>query len=485
MTHSHVRHNDKVISLDIGSTFTKAALFNVGPETLVHEKTAMVPTHPASLPDSVYQVLKCFGCLEVKNQKPPYPVYFSSSAKGGLHIIAVGIVPNLTLKAARITAMSAGAKVTQAYGNKLTLDNIRQIQQLCPDIILLCGGTDGGNETHVRHNAGLLAGLQIRPEIIYAGNKVMRDEVSAILSQFSLYYADNILPELDHISPDSARQTIQDVFLKHIITGKGLSDIVQLASREPLPTPLAVMELVEAISSHRTDWSDFCVVDMGGATTDFYSCCEGHPGEGGVLYRGLMEPRIKRTVEGELGMRINAASVLLAGSGILQNLKNTDELMAIQDYAYKVMDQTSYVPDNPIEKSYDRMIADICITQAAERHVGHRKRIFTGSGESFIQTGKDLRSVSKIVFTGGFLSQCADEGLAMLLVSRWKQPRQSKSEYIYLYPQKYSIYQDKSYLLPLLGNLVRDYPIQVVHAAINSLTDLPIPTKNTMENIWS
>lgn len=52
--------------------------------------------------------------------------------------------------------------------------------------------------------------------------------------------------------------------------------------------------------------------DMGGATTDVYSAHREAP-QAGTMLRGLPEPEIKRSVEGDLGMRVSAQST--AGVG--------------------------------------------------------------------------------------------------------------------------------------------------------------------------
>ena len=55
---------------------------------------------------------------------------------------------------------------------------------------------------------------------------------------------------------------------------------------------------------------ELVVLDPGGATTDVHSVATGAPSTAGVVERGLPEPRLKRTVEGDLGMRHNAATIV-------------------------------------------------------------------------------------------------------------------------------------------------------------------------------
>ena len=46
--------------------------------------------------------------------------YACSSAAGGLKMIAAGLVPELTAKAAKMAALSAGAKVLKTYSYELS-----------------------------------------------------------------------------------------------------------------------------------------------------------------------------------------------------------------------------------------------------------------------------------------------------------------------------------------------------------------------------
>lgn len=472
---------EHVISLDIGSTFTKAALFRVDCELLKVEQSVCVPT-TESLEQGVVQTIEALGCLDKQSQKPMYPVYFSSSAKGGLHVIAVGIVPELTLKVAKLTALSAGARITRSFGYKLTTEGIQEIDRLNPDIILFNGGTDGGNETYVRHNASLLSDMNGRPQIIYAGNNILQDEVKNVLSDFSVHAVSNVLPELNQPNFQETRDKIRDVFLETIVSGKGLDEVIDLLGGNPLPTPLAVMELVEAIRECCPDWTDFCVIDMGGATTDCYSSSKDCRTDPNVIYRGIAEPQIKRTVEGDLGVRINAPSVLIAGSEYLQATKSTDELLGLMEYSYKITQETKFLPKDHLERTHDLTLSEICVIQSLKRHVGIRKRVFTANGELFVQIGKDLRSVQKIILAGGFFCNLTEQENLEKLYTQMKTINTPANDQIYLVPQDVEYYQDKKYLLPLLGNLVRTYPSQASQTAISNLVSLKSSCRQTMEN---
>ena len=54
-------------------------------------------------------------------------------------MVALGLVPDLTVEAARRAALGAGAKVGQVFCYELTDTELEQIVKYSPDIILLAG----------------------------------------------------------------------------------------------------------------------------------------------------------------------------------------------------------------------------------------------------------------------------------------------------------------------------------------------------------
>ena len=104
-----------------------------------------------------------------------------SSAGGGLRVAVVGNEELVTAEAGRRVALSSGGKVVtvravaQGHDLDLTAD--------APDVVLLTGGTDGGNhEPILRAAQGLKDGGWRGPTVV-AGNVDARDEVGAILGE--------------------------------------------------------------------------------------------------------------------------------------------------------------------------------------------------------------------------------------------------------------------------------------------------------------
>ncbi|WP_323116231.1 glutamate mutase L, partial [Klebsiella variicola] len=209
-------------------------------------------------------------------------------------------------------AHSAGAKVSQHFAYKLNRTDIRKLEQTPPDIFLFTGGTDGGDVGYGLQNAKMLAESDLNCSIIYAGNRDIQDDIAEILGHKELTVVNNILPSLDSPNPFDARKAICDIFLKKIVKGKGLDVIVEQTGEEPRPTPFSVFELVQQIRDNVPGWEEFVLMDMGGATTDIYSSCNNSLLPDTILH-GIPEPKVKRTVEGDLGMRVSAVIAGEAG----------------------------------------------------------------------------------------------------------------------------------------------------------------------------
>ena len=465
-----------VLSVDVGSTYTKGVL-------LALEDRAFRVLAQASAPTTVehlgrgFQAVRDQLCQAAPGEDPP--VYFSSSAKGGLAIAALGLVPDLTLKTARQAALSAGGKVTSVHAYKLTARDLEELERAGPDIVLLAGGTDGGNETCVRHNAQALstcASLRERTTVIYAGNQVVAGEVEDLLGQrgFDVRLAPNVLPEMDRVEPEGARERIREVFLQRIVKGKGLDEIVALAGRPPNPTPYVVLQLVEALSRRAPELGQFLLVDLGGATTDVYSYCREVRGAERVVYRGLPEPVVKRTVEGDLGVRVSAASAArIAGERL-----EPEEAHALAAHAERVTGDPGGLASTGQERRCDRLLASACLRHALLRHAGTHRRVFTALGETFLQTGKDLRGVTCLVGSGGYLSRSPDFDPEEALQGI---PAEA-AETLPLLPRRFRYLRDHRYLLPLLGNLVGHYEEAAVRTALDSLVAGPTTSRSQHVN---
>jgi len=470
---------EEIISIDIGSTYTKGARFRILENRLEIVRRASTPTTVENLETGFGQVYSALTGMPYQssgssNEPQKYKVRFSSSAKGGLRMAAVGIVPDLTLQIARLAAWSAGARVVADSSYKLRKEVLERMLEKAPDIILFTGGTDGGNEDTVLWNARILAYSEFKGTILYAGNQAIRSDVCSILEGKRVVTAPNVMPRVGDIQIEETRQKIQEIFLDTIVAGKGLSHVQEFCQTEPVPTPAAVFDLVEALGQYQEGWDRFCVIDLGGATTDFYSCGEPFLGGEGIVLKGLREPRVKRTVEGDLGLRISAVSLFETAKPFLEQIVN-GPLDVLFGYVSRVASDPGWLPSTVQEQGFDQILALAASVLAAVRHGGMLEETYTPAGRIYLQSGKDLRPSTILVGSGGYLSQfnlgvelrSLLQKVSLSGVGGYKQ--EGRGNRIHLLPEKALYYRDSSYLFPLLGNVVKEYPRQAVLTAVENL----------------
>lgn len=404
-----------VLSIDIGSTYTKATVVDLDTVELV-AKAKTITTVWEDVNIGVKKVLDELKSMGVDPAKVQHRLACSSAA-GGLKMVAIGLVPELTAEAAKRAALGAGAKVCGVFCYELTDAELQEIINLSPDLILLAGGTDGGNKETIILNAEKLAESDLDIPIIVAGNKVATPTVEKILRAAGkeVYVSENVMPKLECLNIEPVRRTIREVFLSKITYAKGLSKIRDFTDNVIMPTPLAVMKAAELLAdgtSTQKGLGEVMVVDIGGATTDIDSVGRGAPTQRGVTLRGLEEPYVKRTVEGDLGMRYSAASLIEAVG--LQNMSNyvpkgiKEE--DIKNYVEKVTKNVKHIPENELEKEIDYGIAKAAVNLAVKRHVGRIETVYGPFGISYVQHGKDLTKLDLIIGTGGVLVHSDNPG---------------------------------------------------------------------------
>ena len=330
-----------------------------------------------------------------------------SSAGGGLKMIAVGLVPELTAKAARMTASSAGAKVTDTLSYEMSSREQESIHKAAPDIVLLCGGTDGGNRDVIIHNARKLAEIEGNFSVIYAGNKSAADDAEAILKKAgkNVIVCKNVMPVFNVLDIAPAKNAIRALFIERIVDAKGLSKIQKEMTAEIIPTPLAVFEGAELFSKgiHGAQGiGSFMALDVGGATTDVYTMCDGEPSLPNVIIKGLPEPFAKRSVEGDLGLRYNIDSLSDSATSevIARDLKVSESL--VNEWVSFCKKEPGAISERgSLNRKIDEYLTSHAIKVAVERHCGTMEKVYSPLGETLIISGKDLMQVPIVVGVGG------------------------------------------------------------------------------------
>lgn len=446
------------IFVDFGSTYTKVAAIDLDEEVIIGQgwaestvKTDLTIGLKAAIEELEQEAQK--KCVDASKLR-----LACSSAAGGLRLVVIGLVPSLSLSAGRMAALGAGAKLVGNYSYKLNKSEIKEIADLAPDIILLVGGTDGGNEEVILHNAHALAELGILAPVIMAGNKVCADEVRRILEtdQRLVKVVDNVLGELDRLNVEASRMAIREVFMQRIVHAKGLDKAEQLVDSVIMPTPMAVLKGAQLLSvgaGKEKGLGDLIVVDIGGATTDIHSLADGYPKSDNVGRKGIPEPFAKRTVEGDLGLRFNALSIFEAAGEqrLLENIK-LESLVSIEERVRHLAENTGTVPTDEHDFWLDIGLARVATEIAVERHAGHLEQIYSPYGVSFTQAGKDLTEVKIVIGTGGIFAR-GREPLQIL-----KGALFSEKDPLSLRPKSPEFFIDSRYILYAIGLLSEKAP---------------------------
>lgn len=441
-----------ILLVDFGSTNTKVTAVDVENYEVLGTAAAYTTVETDinnGFREAVSNLEKITGHIEYEER------YACSSAAGGLKMISIGLVPELTAQASREASLGAGAKVWKTYSFNLTKGDMREIEEYHPDIILLTGGTDGGNSECILYNAQMLSSLSYDCPIVIAGNRCAAEECQEILGERTTFLCENVMPKLGELNIEPTQKQIREIFLKRIVQGKGLSEAADLVSGIIMPTPSAMLTAMELLSDGWEELrgiGELVGVDLGGATTDIYSIAEGSPANMGTVMKGIQEPYAKRSVEGDIGMRYSVHGILEAvGDRRLSKIAgiNRQKVNELVDY---LSNHTDYIPDNEEMEKMDYALACAAVETAVSRHAGSLEQVYTPCGLTYLQSGKDLRRVKYVVVTGGALIHAKHtEEIAKFALYDESTPGS-------LRPENAEILVDRKYILAAMGLLSQHYP---------------------------
>lgn len=365
----------------------------------------------------------------------------TSSAAGGLKMTVHGLVYDMTVRAAKEAALGAGGIIKMITSGKMRRTDLKKIQEIKPNIILVAGGVDYGERDTALHNLEMILSMNLNIPIIYAGNIENQEEVRLMCEEAGnqVYIVENVYPKIDTLVVEPTRKIIQDAFEEHIIHAPGMSKVRELVKGPIIPTPGAVMEAAKVL---KEELGDLVVFDVGGATTDVHSVTRGSEEINSILISP--EPEAKRTVEGDLGVYVNVNHVVekIGIENLKKEFPDADEILA----NYKP------IPETDREKQFVERLAREAVLTSLERHAGHLRYFYTASGKKTVAEGKDLTAIKYIVGTGGALTRLPGKKEILEKVKYHGKEQE-------LYPTKAAqILIDEDYILSSLGVLSKSYP---------------------------
>jgi uncharacterized protein (TIGR01319 family) len=295
----------------------------------------------------------------------------TSSAGGGLQMMVSGLVLQMTGESAQRAALGAGAIVMDVIAlndGRRFHERIQLVRQLRPDMILLSGGTDGGDVRHVVEIAELLVAADPRARlgtgyalpVVYAGNQDAAAVVRELLEpHMALRVVPNLRPQLERENLGPARDAIHQLFMEHVMAhAPGYPRLMSWTPVPVMPTPGAVGLIIERVA--RRDGVSVLGVDIGGATTDVFSVL---PGAGG-------EAVFHRSVSANLGMSYSVANVMAEAGleNILRWLPFTVDEGALRNGIRNKMIRPTTVPQTLEDLVIEQAIAREALRLAFEQH---------------------------------------------------------------------------------------------------------------------
>jgi uncharacterized protein (TIGR01319 family) len=454
--------------VDFGSTFTKAALVDVDDGRLLG-----TATHATTRATDVLDGWEaCRRELERHHAGAAgAEVLACSSAGGGLRVGVVGNEELVTAEAGRRVALSSGARVVHVVGGDLGRPGaLGALGDAHPDIVLLVGGTDHGNSEALLSSAKALAFCGWPVPIVVAGNVDAQAEASEILSYAGVPHlrADNVVPRIGVLAPESARAAIRAIFLVHVIGGKHLSASPEFATMVRGATPDVVLDAVRLLAAEHGASGGVAVVDVGGATTDVHSVVEVDPEDAGLAREVVATMPLSRTVEGDLGMRWSAVDTVDAGCEA--GLVPTEEDDALRRGAQVRRDDPAYLPATGADHAVDERLATVAVGVALRRHAGRQRVRFGPDGRLLERSGKDLREVDLLVGSGGVLRH----GPAAVAGRVLEASCGADVDGGWLLPRAPRLAVDRDYVLAAAGLLAGDHP-EAAAALLRNLVEHPVP----------
>jgi uncharacterized protein (TIGR01319 family) len=409
-----------ILATDCGSTTTKAILIEKGPEGYRLVVRGEAPTTvEAPFEDVTRGVLNAVREVEelagrrildgdriLSPQEGDHGVdlYLStSSAGGGLQMMVSGLVLQMTGESAQRAALGAGAIVMDVIAlndGRRPYEKIRRLRQLRPDMILLSGGTDGGDVKRVTEIAELLVaadpkarlGADYRLPVIYAGNTDAAGLVRGLLEDRTAFSAvPNLRPTLERENLKPARDAIHELFMEHVMAhAPGYKKLMTWSPVPIMPTPGAVGLIIEKVA--KRNQIAVLVLDIGGATTDVFS-----------VFQGVFN----RTVSANLGMSYSVSNVM-SEAGIENILRwvpfSVDEVELRNRIKNKMIRPTT-IPMNLEDLILEQAIAREALRLAFEQHKA------LAVGLKGIQTERTISDIMSQTESGSSLVNLMDLGL--------------------------------------------------------------------------
>lgn len=464
---------DSLLALDIGTIKTRALLFDVinGRYRFIATGSSKTTTGPPyldagegvrlalnQLATLTGRVFLGSGNILITPSRPDGSgvdgFVLTMSAGPPLKVVAVGLLEEVSVESARRLAESTYANITASLSlndRRNQEGRIDTILKTRPDVIIMAGGIEGGASLSIRK---LLEAISLssslfpkgrRPQILYAGNKIMQKVVEDSLGGLGgLHIAPNIRPtwEMEHLEP--AKRQLIEIF-KNIRSEQTLSikELDGWAHGRMLPTAAGFERIIRFLSEIYEPTKGVLGIDIGASSTTIASAFKGISSLGVYPQFGL-------------GAYLPSLLRYTKISEISQWLTEELPADAIKNYIYN---KAAYPASLPATKE-DLAIEQAITRQLMQNSVKKITRSFP-KGKTHSVQGV-LPWFEPVVATGSVLTQAPTNGQSMLMLLDGLQPAGVTT-----------VLLDRNNLVSALGAI----------AEVNPLLAVQVLGSNTMLNL--
>ncbi|MCL2497589.1 MAG: glutamate mutase L [Symbiobacteriaceae bacterium] len=445
-------NTNNIVIVDVGSTTTKALLFQYKEETWHYRERGEAATTVEAPDEDV--MLGVWRALQTLSDRSGVPLVTegqlicdaflaTSSAGGGLQMVVCGNISHVTGESAKRAALGGGAVLLDLFtvdDGRHHFHRLERLRTLRPDMILLSGGIEGAqNINFMIEMCDFIRIAKPKPKfgyhhrlpVVYAGASRAIPVVEELLSEdFHLKVVPNLRPTMDGENLAPTREAIHELFIEHVMShAPGYHHLQELVTHPLLPTPSAVGEILTRYA-RQVDSNILCI-DIGGATTDIFSVVEG---------------RYVRSVSANLGMSYSIGNVVATTGleNILHWLSPDLSLTQVKRSIGAKLFHPISIPATTTDLLVEQAVAREAIRLAFQDHrelatIQAPRSIFVS--ELLLQPGQiHVDAFDIIIGSGGVLCNAPERHQATLMLLDALQPCGVTKLYV-----------DSVFMLPHLG----------------------------------
>ena len=460
-----------ILIIDIGSTTTKALLLKRDNTKYNLVGIEMSPTTVEKpFEDVKVGIRNSIKSLEVKHNisilsennddlvlQEDIAFLATSSAGGGLQILVVGLTLVDSAASAMRAAYGVGGVILNTLAiddNRTSIEKIQILNTIHPDIILFCGGVNGGALFSVFRMADLVRNASIaqkfihdkRIPLVYAGNENALDFINIVFSKkYDLNIVENLRPKLKEENLEPAKDKMHELFLNNVMEhAPGYAPVKKMVDVDIIPTPTGVLNTMKVLGKKLKNVIAF---DMGGATTDVFSYIIGNH---------------QRSVSANYGMSYSIGNII-ANSDFENDFKPYLKTInfANEDYFLNYIGNKILYPTSNPNNDIDKFIEHITAIQGIKLSIAQHFQMYFGIHRSFYHDILKLIIPHEITYHPLFntLNTFRISDISIFIGSGGVISHASKKQALFIMIESFmsfgvtELWRDKHFISPHLGVL--------------------------------